>query len=267
MLPDIQKTEPTIPIKINRVGISKLILPIFISQKIGGYQNTTAKIDCYVDLKADLKGINMSRIPRIIHTYVDRPLNMNILKEIAEDIRIASESEICDITYHFPYFVKKYAPSSGEGGYVHYSVIFNGVKSSDYYRFRLGVEVTTTNLCPCSKEISSYGAHNQRAKIKITVTQEEGKWIWLEDLIEIAESSSSCSIYSILKREDEKWVTEHAYINPMFVEDIARSCYDKLSKLKDISYFKVDVEAEESIHLHNARAIIESENHNNMKFY
>lgn len=260
ILPDVQATEPEFKIAINKVGISNLILPIFITQKVGGYQYSTAKIDCYVSLAADLKGINMSRIPRTLHTYIDRPLNSSIIKEITEEVRVISEADACELTYQFPYFIKKFAPSSGEPGLVHYEVTFTGNRFLDNYHFKLGVEVTTTNLCPCSKEISEGGgAHNQRAKIKIHCKQIESSWIWLEDIIQVAESSTSCPIYSVLKREDEKFVTETAYNNPMFVEDIARACYDKLKNMKGIDYFKIEVTAEESIHLHNAKAIIESQ--------
>lgn len=255
-LPDVQLTKPEHEIAIEKVGIENLLVPIFVSQKVGGFQYSTAKIDCSVDLAAHLKGISMSRIPRSINQFLDRPLSSKIIKEIAEEVRINLEAENCELTYSFPYFVKKFAPSSNESGLVHYNALFNGIKSGDNFEFNISVEVTTTNLCPCSKEISQYGAHSQNCIIRIKCKQDEGKFIWLEDLINVAETSSSCEIFSILKREDEQYVTEHAYENPMFVEDVVRSCYDKLIKLDHINKFKIKVIALESIHQHNAIAIM-----------
>lgn len=258
-LPDIQLTKPKHETKVNRVGIMGLLLPIFVSQRSGGYQYSTAQISCCVNLDACLKGTNMSRIPRVIHTYVDRPLTGNVIKEIAENVQKNSEVLDVDVTYKFPYFVKKIAPESGENGLVHYNASFTGIKSVDTYRFNIGVEVTATNLCPCSKEISKNGAHNQRIIINISCDQKETGFIWLEELIDIAEDSASCEIFSILKREDERFVTEKAYDNPMFVEDVVRSCHDKLSKVNTIEKFVISAEALESIHLHSAFAQIISD--------
>jgi len=254
-LADVQnEMKPEYETAIQKVGITGLLLPIFISQKVGGYQHSTACIDCTVSLEAHLKGTNMSRIPRTIHTYVDRPLTGKVIKEITEEVQTNTESKNVHISYRFPYFIKKNAPESGEPGLVHYNALFEGIKSENNYEFNIGVEVTATNLCPCSKTISKAGAHNQRIIIKIKCIQKENEFMWLEELIDIAESSTSCEIFSILKREDERFVTEKAYDNPMFVEDVVRSCYDKLSKINSIEKFKVAAEALESIHLHSAFA-------------
>jgi len=255
-LPDIQLTKPEFEIAINKVGINNLLLPIFVVQKNGGYQNSTASIDCCVSLDSTLKGISMSRIPRTVHTYLDLPLGNIIIKKIVDDIILKTECENVHLVYKFPYFVKKYAPESKEPGFVHHTAIFEGVKINNEYKFNVGVEVIATNLCPCSKSISKYGAHNQRVHIRIKAEQKNDSFLWLEDLITIAETSTSCEIYSILKREDEKYVTEKAYNNPMFVEDVARACYNQLSKLSNIERFKIDVNAQESIHLHSAYASI-----------
>jgi len=258
-LADVQNDQkPNFRIAINRVGISNIILPIIITQKSKGYQHSTAKISCYVDLAAHLKGINMSRLPITIHEYIDRPLTGKLIKEVAEQVRINSEAKTCELTYTFPYFINKFAPESNIPGLVHYEVTFNGVKSKKDFRFRFSVEAVTTNLCPCSKEISEAGAHNQRCHIKIMCEQKPEKWVWIEDIIELAEASSSCEIFSILKREDEKYVTEKAYNNPAFVEDVVRSCYNKLSKISELDSFRIEATAKESIHLHDARAIMES---------
>jgi len=257
-LPDVQLTKPKYEIEVNKVGIVELILPIFISQKVGGFQYSTASIDCCVSLESHLKGTNMSRIPRTIHTYLDRPLTSKIIKEIAEEVKTNTEANDVHLIYRFPYFVKKYAPQSKEPGLVHYNALFEGIQTNNHYKFNIGVEVTSTNLCPCSKAISKYGAHNQRVLIKIKACQKEGHFVWLEELIDIVEHSASCEIFSILKREDEQFVTEKAYENPMFVEDVVRSCHDKLSKLETIDNFKIEAKAQESIHLHSAYASIKS---------
>jgi len=253
-LADVQLTKPNHEIAIQKVGITGLLLPIFISQRVGGFQYSTAHIDCNVSLAAHLKGTNMSRIPRTIHTYIDRPLTGKVIREIADEVQLNTEAEDVYVSYKFPYFVKKIAPESGEPGLVHYNALFEGVKTNGNYEFNIGVEVTATNLCPCSKAISKAGAHNQRVLIKIKCAQESNGFVWLEELIQIAEDSTSCEIFSILKREDERFVTEKAYENPMFVEDVVRSCYDKLSRLDSIGKFRIDVEAQESIHLHSAFA-------------
>lgn len=256
ILPDVQLTKPKYEIEVNKVGIVELVLPIFVSQQVGGFQYSTANIDCCVSLESHLKGTNMSRIPRTIHTYLDRPLTGKIIKEIADEVKYNTEANDVHLVYRFPYFVKKLAPESKEPGLVHYNALFEGSQIKDIYKFNIGVEVTATNLCPCSKAISNYGAHNQRVLIKIKACQKENSFVWLEELINLAEDSSSCEIFSILKREDERYVTEKAYENPMFVEDIVRSCYDKLINLNSIEYFKVEAKAQESIHLHSAYASI-----------
>ena len=255
-LPDIQYTNPKYPIRINRVGINMVELPIFVSTKTGGVQHSIAKIDCYVDLAAHLKGTNMSRLIIGLQKFIGQQLNGKLISSIAENIRISAEADTCELSYRFPYFIQKLAPASNEPGTLPYHICFTGIKTNDNYIFKLGVKVLATSLCPCSKEISSYGAHNQKALIEMIVQTKENSFIWIEDLIDIAERSASCEIFSVLKRIDEKIVTERAYDNPKFVEDIARSVYNKLSEREDIEKFKISVESDESIHAHNAVAIM-----------
>jgi len=256
ILPDVQYTSPKHEIRINRVGINSVELPIFVSMKNGGVQHSVAKVDCYVDLAAHLKGTNMSRLIIGLQKFVGQQLNGRLISNIAENIRISAEADTCEVSYRFPYFIQKLAPVSKEPGILPYHVCFTGIKEKDGFIFKLGVKVLATSLCPCSKEISKYGAHNQKALIEIIVTVKENEFIWIEDLIEIAEKSSSCEIYSVLKRIDEAVVTENAYENPKFVEDIARSVYAKLSDIDNIDKFKVIVESDESIHVHSAVAIM-----------
>jgi GTP cyclohydrolase I len=255
-LPDMQYTSPVHEIRINRVGINSVELPVFVSMKNGGVQHSVAKVDCYVDLAANLKGTNMSRLIIGLQKFVGQQLSGKLLYAITENIRIAAEADTCEVNYSFPYFITKLAPASKEPGIVPYHICFTGIKTKDSYIFKLGVKVLATSLCPCSKEISEYGAHNQKALININIQGKESAFIWIEDLVNIAEQSASCEIYSILKRIDEKVITERAYNNPMFVEDIARAVYNSLDKINDIERFKISVESDESIHAHNAIAMM-----------
>lgn len=259
-LPDIQNEKPTHSnIAINRVGISDFKLPIFISKKSGGIQHSVANIDCYVNLDSNLKGINMSRLPIGLQKFKNEQLNYLLIENICEFIRVKSEANECELSYHFPYFLEKTAPVSNETGVLPYNIIFTGIKTQNDFIFKINVETLTTSCCPCSREISDNGAHNQKCRILIDCTVLNiDNIIWIEDLIDIAESSSSCDIYSVLKRPDEKFVTENMYKNSKFVEDIARECYYKLDKLNNISNFSIKVESDESIHAHKALAIISS---------
>ena len=257
-LPDVQNSQPKINVDINRVGISDLILPVFVSKKDNSVQHTIANISCFVNLDKNLKGINMSRIPIAIHKFIGFPLTGKLIQIIANSIKTKSEANMCQLIYKFPYFLQKLSPISKESGQVLYNVTFD--VSTDRNIINLSVQTTTTSLCPCSKEISSGGAHNQKCFINITCETGIENWIWIEDLIKIAEDSSSCEIFSVLKRSDEKFVTEKAYKNPYFVEDIARNCYEKLDhiskKTGKIGRFIVEVISDESIHNHKAFAEI-----------
>lgn len=255
-LPDVQYTNPKYPIKINRVGVNSVQLPIYISQKDGGVQHSVANISCYVDLAAELKGTNMSRLLIGLMKFSKEQLSGKLIKKISEHIRLSAEADTCEVNYSFPYFMMKFAPTSQEPGLLPYQVCFTGIKDKDEYTFKMGVKTITTSLCPCSKEISQFGAHNQKAFIDIVVETKPKAFIWIEDIINIAENSASCEIFSVLKRPDEKIVTERAFENPKFVEDIARSVYNKLDSLKGIENFRIKVESDESIHAHNAVAIM-----------
>jgi len=255
-LPDVQLTKPKHEIAINRVGIADFKMPIFISQKDGGVQHSVANISCYVDLAPDIKGISMSRIPIGLMKFAKNQLSNRTMIKIAENIRKSTEADLCDLGYYFPYFLIKYAPSSYEPGILPYDVWFNIVKTKDDYLFRFSVETIASSSCPCSKEISKYNSHNQKSRIKVTCQSKKDELVWIEDIIEISEEASSCQIYSVLKRSDEKIVTEKMYENSKFVEDIARECYYSLDKLDSIEKFKVEVSNDESIHAHLAKAII-----------
>lgn len=254
ILPDMQNSVPKIQVSLNRVGIIDLKLPIYVLQKDSKIQHSVANINCFVDLDSNLKGVNMSRIPIAIHKYLDSPVSRSLIESVCENIRRISNAKICQLIYSFPYFIKKISPVSKEPGLVIYPIKFNGIKSEDLFSFEITVCATTTSLCPCSKEISSGGAHNQKCNVEITYQMNLEEYIWIEDIINIAEESSSCEIFSVLKRVDEKFVTEKAYENPCFVEDITRNCYEKLLMLKNIENFKIEVTSDESIHNHKAYA-------------
>ena len=257
-LPDMQNSKPDLEIPIQRVGITELKLPIYISKKDGSFQHTVADVNVFVDLKSTDKGTHMSRLAIGVQKFMDQQLNRDLLDEITQYIRSKLEAETAEVIYRFPYFLKRNAPVSKEPGVIHCNVIFDLIKNSDYTKFIMGVETTTTSLCPCSREISDSGAHNQRSKIKIKCIPKKDKWVWLEDLIDIAQDCSSCEIYSSLKRTDEKYVTERAFGRPKFVEDMIREIFSKLDKREDLDWFQVEVTNEESIHQHNAYAKMES---------
>lgn len=252
---DVQKTEPVYKLPVFRVGIQNLKLPIKLLQKEdNGVQHTVADVDCFVDLDRNAKGTHMSRISSGLQKFIDDQLSSKQLEIIAEYIRVKCEAKTCELVYKFPYFLVKKAPVSKQFGIVHYNTCFKIVKTETTSVFSFNVEITSTSLCPCSKEISEGGAHNQRSKILITCIPKQRHWVWIEDIIDIAEKASSCQIYSVLKREDEKYVTDEAYNNPKFVEDMVREIYYAMEYLNDIEHFDIQVANEESIHIHNAYA-------------
>ena len=255
---DVQKNKPKYEYPIQRVGITNLKIPITISEQNGGSQNTVADVDVFVNLKAESKGTHMSRLAIGVQKFISHKFNAKLLEDIAEYIRVKCEADTSEVIYKFPYFIKKVSPVSNKMGLIHCDVTFNIIKSKNKSDFTMSVESTTTSLCPCSKGISDYGAHNQRSKVEITCCPEKDGWIWIEELIKIAEDSSSCEIYSVLKRPDEKYVTERAYNNPKFVEDIIRSIFNRMNKYDNIQWFKIEVSNEESIHQHNAYAKIDT---------
>lgn len=255
-LPDMQNSTSCINLEIQRVGITNLKVPIYISEKGGGQQHSVADVDVFVDLDANSKGTHMSRLAIGVQKFMDHQLNADLLVDIASYIKNKLDAKTAQVIYRFPYFIKKIAPASKEPGLVYHNITFD-LTLNDHSKFKMGMETTATSLCPCSKEISDSSAHNQRSKIKLTVIPKE--FVWLEDLIKISENCASCEVYSTLKRVDEKHVTEKAYSNPRFVEDMVREIYLRLSERDDLEWFTVEVTNEESIHQHNAFARMVSE--------
>ncbi|MBN2060360.1 MAG: GTP cyclohydrolase I FolE2 [Deltaproteobacteria bacterium] len=250
---DIQKHMDNRNIDIDQVGVKGIRYPITVLDKRNGKQQTVAKINMYVNLPRYYKGTHMSRFVEILNEHSNRISLQNftvILEEMKE--RLDAKSAHMEVT--FPYFIMKRAPVSGSEGLMEYKCTFKGLlnNSSDIITT---IYVPISTLCPCSKEISDFGAHNQRGEVKLQVRFK--KFIWIEDLIRLVEESASSDVYSVLKREDEKYVTERAYQNPKFVEDIVRDIAEKLNRDPNITWFAVESENYESIHNHNAYAYIE----------
>jgi len=258
ILPDIQNDVPDIKVAVDKVGIDDLIFPIYVRNKSNDtFQHSIAKVSCFINLSADRKGINMSRIPIELQKHISKPLSKDVIEEICIEIKKISKCETCDLEYEFEYFTSKSSPVVGLAGLVNSKVRFIGHMSKDnVFNFRIYVKVLTTSCCPCSREISDNGAHNQKCYIEFEVLCNQNGFIWIEDLIKIADRSASCEIFSVLKRPDEKFVTEKMYNNAKFVEDVIRSCYVNLETVSEIDEFKIRVTSDESIHIHNAIASI-----------
>lgn len=257
-LPDIQKTPDERGVYINSAGITDFRLPILLKIKDSEELcNTVANVSCFVDLDKEVKGINMSRLPIFLHN--NRQISLTILNEYCKEITEISNSTSCQLVYDFLYFMNKKAPVSNIEGIVNYSVKFYDTyfKPLDSYKQQIEITAIVSTCCPCSKEISDYNAHNQKCYITLNVSPIDiSKIVWIEDLVDIAEHSGSCPIYSVLKRPDEKYVTEKMYDNPRFVEDVVRECYLKLNELDNIKINTIKAVADESIHMHKAMASI-----------
>jgi GTP cyclohydrolase I len=250
---DVQNFKDTRNIPIDKVGVKGILYPITVKDKAKESQNTVANVNMYVELPHHFKGTHMSRFIEVLNEYKGS-INMSSVSGLLDKVRQRLDAKKAHIELEFPFFIEKKAPVSSAVGYMDYTCRFFGEVSCNRKDFILNVNVPVTSLCPCSKEISSYGAHNQRSVISISIRMK--KFIWIEDLIKIAESSSSCQIYSVLKREDEKYVTEKAYDNPMFVEDTVREIALRLNSDDNITWYKVESENFESIHNHSAYASI-----------
>jgi GTP cyclohydrolase I len=252
-LKDIQSEKDHRNIPINQVGVKDISYPVMVLDKQGGEQHTVARVNMFVDLPHDFRGTHMSRFIEILNRYRSG-ISTKKIREILCDMRQSLNAENAFFDIVFPYFITKEAPVSKEKAKMEYICRLEGQSSEDTYL--LEVKVPVLSLCPCSKEISAYGAHNQRSVITIQIRAHEK--IWIEDIVGIAERSASTEVYSILKREDEKYVTERAFENPMFVEDMVRSAAEKLMDLEDVLWFSVESENMESIHNHSAYARIVS---------
>lgn len=250
---DVQGRADTRRIAIDRVGIRNIRHPIKLRDRSGVQQQSVASFEMYVDLPHDLKGTHMSRFVELLHGIDE--LSVERFGLLLAQMTECLEAERGFITVRFPLFVTKRAPVSGVTSLMDYEVTLIGERALEHNRISLQVVVPVTSLCPCSKKISERGAHNQRSHI--TLTAELREPLWIEDLIDIAEQEASCELYGILKRPDEKFVTEKAYDNPKFVEDLVRDLALRLQNDPRIEQFVVEAENFESIHNHSAYARIE----------
>ena len=255
-IPDTQNKEDTRQIPIDKVGIKGIKHPVRVLDRSGGEQHTIADFNMYVNLPHNFKGTHMSRFVEILNEY-EREISVKSFNDMLEKMAARLESESGHIEMSFPYFVKKAAPVTGVESLLDYEVSFLGKINNNVARTDVRVLVPVTSLCPCSKSISEYGAHNQRSHITLSVRIKD--YVWVEELIEMIEAQASCQLYGLLKRPDEKFVTEEAYDNPKFVEDLVRDIATQLNNDDRIEAYTIESENFESIHNHSAYAYIEKD--------
>ncbi len=253
---DVQTRPSPRTIDIDKVGVKNISYPIVVLDKFNGTQHTVARVNMYVNLPHRHKGTHMSRFIEIL-SECRRDISIKNIESILEVTRNRLHAHSAHIEMTFPYFIDKAAPVTKAQGLMEYICSFKGsLAANGQIDLMVGITVPITTLCPCSKEISNVGAHNQRGEVRVQVRFK--KFFWIEDLIRLVEESASCEVYALLKRQDEKFVTEKAYANPMFVEDVVREIAHKMSKDSNFIWYAVESENFESIHNHSAYAYIES---------
>ncbi|MEM6692682.1 MAG: GTP cyclohydrolase FolE2 [Planctomycetota bacterium] len=258
-LPDIQSTGDTRNVPINKVGVTNVRYPISLRTPGEGsgntFQHTVATINMFVSLAKEEKGTHMSRFVEVLNEYHEE-LCSDTLQEICNAMRDKLDAESAFLEVNFPYFINKPAPVTGKVGKLDIDVSFE-LCTGKQNDFVMILKIPATSLCPCSKEISEYGAHNQRCEMTVKIRIAEGVQFWIEELFEIVEKCASTQVFSVLKRPDEKWVTERAYENPKFVEDIVRDMAVAMNADDRIVWYQCFSENFESIHNHNAYAFVE----------
>ena len=253
-LHDKQSERDHRELRINKVGVRGLRFPIQVRDKAHAVQNTVATIGMFVDLPMEFKGTHMSRFIEVLNAH-GNVIHVENITDILHALQAKFQAATSHLEIEFPYFMEKRAPVTGKAGVMDYLARFDAAACHQDILFLLTVKANVTTLCPCSKAIAAYGAHNQRGEVTVQIRSR--KAVWIEDLIAIIESSASSELYALLKREDEKAVTERAYDNPVFVEDLVRNVALKLNAHPDVTWYKVEAENQESIHNHNAYACIE----------
>ncbi len=250
---DVQASADSRHLAIDRVGIKDIRHPVRIQDRGGSEQHTVATFNMYVHLPHNFKGTHMSRFVAILNNH-EPEISVGTFKDMLTEMAERLESEAGHIEMRFPFFVKKYAPVSGVASLLDYDVTFIGEVTNGQTSLSVRVVVPVTSLCPCSKEIAAYGAHNQRSHVTVTVRTRG--FLWVEELIDLVESRASCELFGLLKRADEKYVTERAYDNPKFVEDTVRDIAGLLNLDARVAAYVVESENFESIHNHSAYAMI-----------
>ncbi|MCZ6733867.1 MAG: GTP cyclohydrolase FolE2 [Gammaproteobacteria bacterium] len=253
-IPDIQASPDLRQLPVQMVGIKDIRHPVRVKDRSQGEQHTIAQFNMYVELPHDFKGTHMSRFVEILNNY-EPEISVQSFKKMLKEMTARLEADTGHIEMTFPYFINKAAPISGVKSLLDYQVTLEGQVKNGTHTMTMKVVVPVTSLCPCSKEISRYGAHNQRSHV--TVTVRTNAFVWIEDLVELVEKQASSELYGLLKRPDEKYVTERAYDNPKFVEDMVRDVASLLNADDRIDAYVVESENFESIHNHSAYAMIE----------
>ena len=251
---DIQNEKDTRAVPLQKVGVKGVKYPVVVLDKTAAKQHTTASVDLFVNLPHNYKGTHMSRFIEVFHKY-HTDISMHHFLDMLEEMRTKLTAQKAFGRIEFPYFIEKKAPVSESAGIMQYKCSYEGeVSESGERKFYISIQVPVATLCPCSKAISDYGAHNQRGLVSVRLLYND--FFWIEDVIQMIEDCASTPLYELLKRQDEKYVTEHAYDNPRFVEDVVREVYLGLEK-QGFTSFSVEAETDESIHNHNAYAYAE----------
>jgi len=252
-IPDIQGSQDTRHIPIDMVGIKDIRHPVVVRDRTGSDQHTVARFNMYVNLPHNFKGTHMSRFVEILNNH-EYEITVESFKHMIEEMTEVLDARAGHVEMNFPFFVNKAAPVSGVRSLMDYEVSFIGEINDGNPRVIVKIVVPVTTLCPCSKKISERGAHNQRSHVTVSVHTRD--FIWVEELIEMVEQVASCELYGLLKRPDEKYVTERAYDNPKFVEDIVRDVAVIFNRDDRIGSYTVESENFESIHNHSAYAML-----------
>lgn len=253
-IPDVQGSADKRKIAINKVGIKDIRHPVVVKDRSDGLQHTIATFNMYVFLPHHFKGTHMSRFVKILNDH-EKEISNKSFKEMLIEMSELLEADSGYIEMNFPFFINKKAPVTGVESLLDYNVSLIGEISGGETQTRIKIEIPVTSLCPCSKSIADYGAHNQRSHVTLDVKTDG--FIWIEEIIELVEKQASCELYGLLKRPDEKFVTERAYDNPKFVEDMVRDVAVKLNEDDRIRSYILESENFESIHNHSAYALIE----------
>lgn len=251
---DVQGSRDERNIPIQKVGVKNVSYPITVLDKKHKRQRTVASVDMYADLPHHFKGTHMSRFIEVFNNHV-QDISMPAFLTMLENIRVSLDAETSFAEVSFPYFIEKEAPVSKRRSMMRYTCHYIGRVTATEREFIVGIEAPVTTVCPCSREISDRGAHNQRGVVRVHL--ELGPFFWIEDVIEEIEASASSGLYTLLKREDEKFVTEHAYDHPVFVEDLVRGVCVRIEERWKFPWFSVAAENIESIHDHEAFAYLE----------
>jgi GTP cyclohydrolase I len=249
---DVQKETAKHEVDLDKVGVKGVKYPIIVLDKKNKNQHTVATINMYVDLPRSFRGTHMSRFIEILDRHKGRMTFHNI-SPILSEMKEKLDAKSAHLEIAFPYFIEKTAPVSGQKSFMVYECKFIA-SQNEHDEFILEVNIPVMSLCPCSKEISDRGAHNQRSIVTIGI--KTNGFVWIEDIVKLAEDAASSDVYALLKREDEKYITEKAYDNPRFAEDMVRHIAVELEKIQQITWFIVETENFESIHNHNAYASV-----------